>query len=62
MCFTFPTASVYKLKAKDNVTQQPFICSNSAIEKLEKSVNYVQNSDVDLVSLMLTLTIFHTFF
>ena len=52
--------------------QQVSTCSKSAIEEtLEKGVKYVQNkhwtyqddaSDVALVTLLLTLNLFHTFF
>ena len=52
--------------------QQTFICSKSTIQTLGKGTKYVKNKNKDaratstanvvLMSLMLTLNIFHTFF
>ena len=47
------------LKATSQLT---FTCPKSMIETVEKGVNYVQTSEVDLVFLLLTLNILHTFF
>ena len=44
------------------ITQQTITCSKSTIETLEKSCNVFKVNDVVLVSLMLTLNIFHTLF
>ena len=53
------------------LTKLTFTCSKSTIETLEKGVKYVQKNtkkyqndaiDVVLMSLLLTLNIFHTFF
>ena len=49
-------------------SQITFTCSKSTIETLEKGEKYVQNwqyrqqNDAILVSIFLTLNIFHTFF
>ena len=44
------------------ITQQTITCSKSTIETLEKSWNVFKVNDVVLVSLLLTLNIFHTHF